>query len=88
MIHTFLMKSRGFFTVSKPAKQIMQADPVCGMSVDVVKAFVRNHDGKMNYFCCPECKKESESMIKSRVNGVRTGFAGNGLQRECVAGGL
>ena len=88
MIRTILMKSRGIFTASNLAKQIMQTDPVCGMGVDVAKAFVRNHNGKMNYFCCPECKKEFESMIKSKVSGTQVDFESSGLRRECAAGGL
>ncbi len=84
MIRTILMKSRGIFTVFKPAKQAMQTDPVCGMVVDTAKAFVRRHHGQMNYFCCPECKKTFEFMIKGKTHELQFGIGGQGMQSQCV----
>ncbi len=37
----------------------LEKDPVCGMSVDPVRAKATHaHDGKTYYFCCPGCKEK------------------------------
>jgi P-type Cu+ transporter len=41
------------------AKETMERDPVCGMSVDPARAKASvEHDGKKYYFCCEGCAKK------------------------------
>lgn len=42
-------------------------DPICGMQVYSGQAFVRRYDGRMYYFCCPECKKVFENLVKNNA---------------------
>src|SRR5256885_13059477 len=62
------------------AKQIMERDPVCGMSVDPAKAAATvDYAGKMYYFCAPGCAKRFQQDPEKYLQPTKHVAAPSGL---------